>query len=79
MRWPTADGSAADRNSVPKGRVISSASGSSVAMVPVKRAKQEQANASTRVTRRVCGDEQHRKGARLAVLACFWHAHGCTP
>lgn len=70
---------AADRNSVPKGRVILSASVSNVAMAPAPRAKQDETDTSVRATRRECGDEQHRKGARLEVLACFRHVHGRFP
>lgn len=40
MRWPTADGSAADRNSVPRGRMIYHASVANLGMAPGQRAKQ---------------------------------------
>lgn len=73
MRWPTADGSAVDRNSVPASGVISTASVSNTALGPAQLTKESEAKAQVRPTLWYCGDRQFEEV--LAIMP-FFHVFG---
>ena len=71
VRWPTADGSAVDRNSVPASGVVSAASISNTALGPVQLTKESEAGIQEQP---ILGSDNF-KAVPAMPISYFWHAH----